>query len=64
MIETMKKALLTAIKIPKLAVALIFFLVYFYLETILLIIYYVVQAPLRFLLNRIEKLISKILKNT
>jgi hypothetical protein len=60
----MKKALLTAFKIPKLAVALMFFLVYFYLETILLMIYYVVQAPLRFLLNHIERLISKILNNT
>jgi hypothetical protein len=57
------KHLRTLLKIPKLAIALTLLLFFYLVETILMIVYVVIEYPLSFMLNKVEAVIKYLVKN-
>lgn len=53
----------TLFKMPKFIAAMTFLAIFYLIETFLMIIYYIVETPLSWLLDKVEKIIKYLVKN-
>jgi len=51
-------------KLPKFIAAMVFLAFFYLIETILMIIYLIVETPMSWLLDRVEGIIKYLIKNT
>jgi len=57
------KQIRTLFKMPKFIAAMTFLALFYLIETLLMIIYYIVETPLSWLLDKVEKIIKYLVKN-
>jgi len=54
----------TLFKLPKFILAMVFLAFFYLIETILMVIYLIVETPMSWLLDRVEGIIKYLIKNT
>jgi hypothetical protein len=51
------------LKLPKFIIAMAFLAIFYLIETVLMIIYLIVETPMSWLLDRVESIIKYLVKN-
>jgi hypothetical protein len=50
-------------KLPKFILAMVFLAIFYLIETILMVIYLIVETPMSWLLDKVERIIKYLVKN-